>query len=158
MGNNLSEQTSENLATIQEFEQLMNFESTGQFHIHIYTEESNEDKQNALYLIEKLKEAASTGIIRVSVSKGFVYPEGPHMFPNWEIGISHRYLAFVITFLMYHRKNNTVMIHPTGVEEYINHTQRELWLGEKKPISEEFLLELDIKAAEAAERVSEWFK
>jgi len=118
-----------------------------QYHIHVYNGETVEDQENANLMVSLLKEAESKNLFKeeVTIETGFVYPSGPHKFPQWEIRANQSDIGIMIDFIMRRRKNNVVMIHPVSMEEHKSHTLDAFWWGIPKELDEEYLWKLEGK-------------
>ena len=61
-------------------------------------------------------------------------PIGPHPVGSFEIWTPREYLPEMLSFMMYHRGDISVLFHPLGVGELIDHTRDAMWLGPSYPI------------------------
>ena len=64
-----------------------------------------------------------------------------HTEGNFQVWIPPESLEPIISWLMIHRGNHSCLIHPLTVEEFKDHTERGIWLGEKVPFNEKKLAE-----------------
>ena len=61
-------------------------------------------------------------------------PIGPHPVGSFEIWTPQEYLPHMLSFLMYHRGEITILFHPLGESEMRDHTHDAMWLGQGYPI------------------------
>jgi len=80
---------------------------------------------------------------------------GPHTWSYLEIQFEATDHTNILTFLQFHHKNNSVLIHPISVYHGLNHTTRALWLGDKQPVKTDFLADFDRSVVEEINRVKD---
>ncbi len=88
--------------------------------------------------IEKIGEAT---ILRDKIKKHFenvmffigdIIPEpiGPHPLPMFEANFPTKLFAEVVLWLMKERGEFSVLVHPLSGDDYYDHTQGAMWLGD----------------------------
>merc|ERR1712002_788511 len=122
-----------------------------EYHMHPYWFQTNKQQEaEALRLraaiIAEVKSGNMTvvcnGITRDILPKlddtkvpGFnTHPLGPHPCGSFEVWIPREYLPNMMSFMMYHRGNLSVLFHPLGKTEMDDHTRDAMWLGPSFPI------------------------
>jgi aromatic ring-cleaving dioxygenase len=71
-------------------------------------------------------------------------PMGPHHFPMWEADFTNSKdlyadLGRTVIWLMEHRKEHSILIHPHTGNPLLDHTINPIWLGDKLPLKTEVL-------------------
>ena len=61
-------------------------------------------------------------------------PIGPHPVGSFEIWTPQEFLPHMLSFMMYHRGDISVLMHPLGQTEIRDHTSDAMWLGERFPL------------------------
>ena len=93
---------------------------------HIYF--SAED----LDLIEKIQTKVRTAFPNSSVFVGDIIPEpiGPHPQPMLEINFTQDFFQVMLFWLIENREHLNVLVHPLTGNDYWEHTQGAIWLGQ----------------------------
>jgi aromatic ring-cleaving dioxygenase len=70
------------------------------------------------------------------ISEGSVFvgqiipkPVGPHPLPMLEVNFAKEQFGVIIPWLMNHRKNLDVLVHSISEDDFYDHTQGAMWLG-----------------------------
>ena len=63
-------------------------------------------------------------------------PIGPHPVGSFEVWTPLEYLPQMLSFMMYHRGDISVLFHPLGQTEIRDHTSDAMWLGQPYPLGE----------------------
>merc|ERR1712243_490838 len=66
-------------------------------------------------------------------------PIGPHPCGSYEVWVPQEGMSKALSFLMYHRGNLSVLVHPLGKTELMDHTRDAMWLGPSFPIDTSIL-------------------
>ncbi|PIK15225.1 DOPA 4,5-dioxygenase family protein [Halobacteriovorax sp. JY17] len=103
----------------------MNFK---EYHAHIYYDESTHEK--ALEVIERARQVEF-----FSVGRAHEKLVGPH--PRWscQLLFSNDDLPKAMPWILENREGLTIFMHPDTGNDYIDHTDHTIWMGE--------MLELD---------------
>ncbi|MFG1500721.1 DOPA 4,5-dioxygenase family protein [Halobacteriovorax sp. XZX-3] len=93
------------------------------YHAHLYYDESTYEK--ALEVIEQVKKLSY-----VEVGRAHQKEVGPH--PRWscQFLFSPEKLNDMIPWLLENRSGLTVFTHANTGDDYLDHTQNTLWMGE----------------------------
>ena len=59
---------------------------------------------------------------------------GPHPVGSFEVWTPREFLADLMTFMMYHRGELSVLVHPLGKTEVRDHSSDAMWLGPSFPL------------------------
>lgn len=97
-----------------------------EFDAHIYF--SAEEYEEAKNFRDKIK--AKFQYENFFVGDLIPKPIGPHPMPMFEANFSKDIFSEVVIWLMYHRKNFNILVHPLTGDDYFDHTQGVMWLGE----------------------------
>lgn len=97
-----------------------------EFDAHIYF--PIEKLEDATKLRNKIKDHFTESFFFVGdmISK----PIGPHPLPMFEANFSTELFTQVILWLMKERGEFSVLVHPLSGDDYYDHTQGAMWLGE----------------------------
>ncbi len=96
------------------------------FHAHLYF--TAETRASA----EKIHgEVSSAFATKARVSRLVDRPIGPHPVPMFEIDFANSEFNDVVTWLMLHHQDHSVLIHPVTGDDMIDHTVHPLWLGKQ---------------------------
>lgn len=97
------------------------------FDAHIYFQHTEQNEIESLreYLLSVFANRSS------DVFVGDVIPRevGPHPLPMLELNFSRALFTDVVLFLMGHRKQLNVLVHPNTGNDIYDHTQGAMWLG-----------------------------
>lgn len=117
-----------------------------EWHFHVYFFQQNEDSVNAAMRIRSMLIDAvarnefivvlnginNTILPRVNVSnipRVNLGPVGPHPCGSYEVWTPKEYLAPALSFMMRHRGELTILLHPLSPSSLEDHTGRAMWLG-----------------------------
>ena len=97
------------------------------YHAHIYFDA--ESRERALRIREALGE-------RFPVRLGRVHdrPVGPHPMSMYQVAFAPSEFARVVPWLMLHREELDVLVHPETGDDLADHTRHAMWLGTKLPL------------------------
>jgi len=97
--------------------------TTTHYHSHIYF--NQESMEQAQTLAKRLEEKFA-----VDIGRFWEKPVGPH--PRWSVQIAYEANKFgrVVPYLMKNRDGLTVFTHPLTGDDYTDHTDHALWMGE----------------------------
>merc|ERR1711955_143068 len=124
-------------------------------HMHVYWFQNNEQQtEEALRLRDLLGEVAAKQLLVVlngvtsyiwpglddsKVPNFNMEPIGPHPCGSYEVWVPQEGMSKALSFLMYHRGNLSVLVHPLGKTELMDHTRDAMWLGPSFPIDTSIL-------------------
>ncbi len=100
------------------------------FDAHIYFENEK------LELAKKIQNKISDSFIEEIEQKKFFVgdlipvPIGPHPIPMFELNFDKEIFSKVVIWLMSNRNKFNILIHPISGNDYFDHTQGAIWLGE----------------------------
>jgi len=118
-----------------------------EFHFHVYFFQANEASvADALRLKGELVDAVASGAfvcvcdgVNSSNLAGFASdakvppvnmgPRGPHPVGSYEVWVPSEHLGAVMSHLMLHRGERSVLFHPLSLHCVEDHTGRAMWLG-----------------------------
>ena len=95
-----------------------------EFHFHIYFE-GREKEALELWSLIKRKSTFFTAI-PLRMNREAV---GPHPVPSYEVWVPQESFAAFYSFILQHRGNLTVFIHPLTRNELLDHTDRATFIG-----------------------------
>ena len=100
------------------------------FDAHIYY--SLENRAQA----EVLRKKAIRDFQNKSIWIGALTDElvGPHPMPMFEINFSQKFYTEMLLWFMDERGNLPVLIHPVSGDDFTDHFEKALWLGETQPL------------------------
>lgn len=96
-----------------------------EFDAHIYF--STEHRNDAEKLRNKMREHFLTKTF--FVGDLIPIPIGPHPMPMFEANFPTEIFAEVVIWLMQNRGSLTVLVHPLTGDDYVDHTDAVMWLG-----------------------------
>merc|ERR1712126_748019 len=125
-------------------------------HMHVYWFQNNEQQtEEALRLRDLLvREVADKQLLALlngvtsyiwpglddsKVPNFNMEPIGPHPGGSYEVWVPQEGMSKALSFLMYHRGNLSVLVHPLGKTELMDHTRDAMWLGPSFPIDTSIL-------------------
>ena len=97
-----------------------------EFDAHIYFR--SEEMELATSLRDKMK--AHFKDVTFFVGDMIDVPIGPHPMPMFEANFPQEIFAEVVLWLMKERGSLNVLVHPLSGDDYWDHTQGAMWLGE----------------------------
>lgn len=104
------------------------------YHVHFYcTLEQLELAQSVRdSIVKDLKTIGGAGPVRNR-------PVGPHTLPMFEVWFGPEALGEVLPWVLLNRRGLSVLLHPETGNDYVDHTDRAVWIGEKIPLKLEVL-------------------
>jgi len=102
--------------------------STKSYHAHIYYDESTYDV--AARLCDKVGEKFGA-----PVGHKHKQPVGPHPMWSCQITLTDDTFATVIPWLMLNRQGLTVFIHANTGDDWKDHTEHTMWMGNIEPLN-----------------------
>ena len=101
------------------------------FHAHIYFDADRRDAA------ERVRE----GLARFEVQLGRWHdkPIGPHPQAMYQVAFLPEHFGTVVPWLMLHREELNILVHPETGDDLADHTEHSLWLGEKLELNVEVL-------------------
>merc|ERR1711962_372366 len=125
-------------------------------HMHVYWFQNNEQQtEEALCLRDLLVEQVAAkrllvvlngvtseiwpGLDDSQVPNFNMEPIGHHPCGSFEVWVPQEGMSKALSFLMYHRGNLSVLVHPLGKSELLDHTRDAMWLGPSFPIDTSIL-------------------
>ncbi|MBD2200256.1 MULTISPECIES: DOPA 4,5-dioxygenase family protein [Calothrix] len=103
------------------------------FHAHVYFDVTNRE------VAARVREGLGTNF-DVQLGRWHEKPIGPHPKSMYQVLFSPEQFGKVVPWLMLHREDLDILVHPTTGNDVADHTSHALWLGNK--------LELNIKILE----------
>lgn len=99
----------------------------GGWHAHVYFDASNVDQARAL-----CERAAAE--FPLTLGRMHERPVGPH--PDWscQLAFGSELFAQVVPWLLLHRGNLVVFVHPLTGDDLADHRDRALWMGAVRPL------------------------
>lgn len=97
-----------------------------EFDAHIYFE--TKDLEKATLLRNKIKEHFKSETF--FVGDMITIPIGPHPLPMFETNFPKEIFTEVVLWLMKERGDFNVLVHPLSGDDYYDHTQGAMWLGQ----------------------------
>ena len=104
------------------------------YHFHVYFDPPQ--RPEVLRLRQALQQHFPVAVGRVHDR-----PVGPHTAGMFQVSIHHRELGDVLAYLMIHRGELDVLLHPETGHELDDHSRHAVWLGRRRE------LRLDMLAA-----------
>jgi DOPA 4,5-dioxygenase len=97
------------------------------YHAHIYYDPA--DRRPA----ERLREAIGGGFT-VELGRWHDEPVGPHPTAMYQVAFAADEFARLVPWLMLHRGDLAVLVHPQTNDAYADHAVHAAWLGTKLPL------------------------
>lgn len=108
------------------------------YHIHVYCQPEQHELAQAVRA-EMMQDLAGVidgaGPVRTRAI-------GPHPLPMFEAWFETESLNQVLPWILQHRRGLSVMIHPLTGDDYADHAEHSMWIGEKLPLNLDFLCQL----------------
>jgi len=108
--------------------------SISNYHAHVYYDPASRDSA------ARLRDALQDGF-EVELGRWRDAPVGPHPQPMYQVKFAVEQFARIVPWLMLNRSGLTILIHPNTGDDYRNHAEHALWLGEKLRLHLEVLLQ-----------------
>lgn len=80
---------------------------------------------------------------------GFVGKVGPHTRENLDLSLRKEHFGEVVAWLQRHSEGLSILIHPKTGDEWKDHMESAMWIGQPVPFSERFFAPLKPKAPNA---------
>jgi aromatic ring-cleaving dioxygenase len=96
----------------------------GDYHAHVYYDPTSRDTA------ARLRQALESGF-EVEMGRWRDAPVGPHPQPMYQVKFGVAQFARIVPWLMLNRHGLTILIHPNTGDDYQDHAEHALWLGEK---------------------------
>lgn len=94
------------------------------YHAHLYYDQS--EHQKALEVVEKAK-----NIDIFSVGRAHEKPVGPHPLWSCQLLFQPETLPEALSWILENRDGLTIFMHPNTGDDYLDHTEHAIWIGEK---------------------------
>lgn len=101
------------------------------FHAHIYFDTDSRDTA------ARVREGLAH--FEVQLGRWHDKPIGPHPEAMYQIAFSPEQFGKVVPWLMLHRQELNILVHPETGDDVADHTLHSLWLGEKLELNVEVL-------------------
>ncbi len=101
------------------------------FHAHIYFDTDSRDAA------ARVREGLSR--FEVQLGRWHDKPIGPHPQAMYQVAFLPEQFGKVVPWLMLHREELDILVHPETGDDVADHTTHSLWLGEKLQLNVEFL-------------------
>ena len=102
------------------------------YHVHLFF--GLDDRPRAEAVARELE--ARSGLSPCSWTNGVA---GPFVSPMFQVNVPADSFADVIAWLMLHRGEFSVLVHPLTGDDLADHTRHAAWLGEPQPLRLEVL-------------------
>lgn len=104
------------------------------YHVHIYFQPGTASEQDAVNIVQKLDERFP-GAIKNAHRVGKV---GPHIETNIGATILPESFGEVVSWLQMNSKGLSILVHPRTGDEWVDHKEAAMWLGEQVGFNEKF--------------------
>lgn len=98
------------------------------YHAHIYYEDETKE------VASRIRQALSVQFSGLVIGRMHDQPIGPHTKPQFSAELTPDHFGQVVPWLMLCRQGLSVLVHPLTGDEWADHTEHPLWLGEKVPL------------------------
>lgn len=105
-----------------------------EYHVHIYYTEKSEAFAARL---QKLADEKFGSRMRVTGLWGRAV--GPHPVPMFELDFAPRDLEEVLSWVLLHRGELSVLLHPVTGDDLVDHRDHAIWIGTQLPLNLEAL-------------------
>jgi aromatic ring-cleaving dioxygenase len=102
------------------------------FHAHVYYDPTTRE------MAERVRQGLGDRF-KVQLGHWHDRPIGPHPKSMYQVSFAINQFDRIVPWLMLHRENLDILIHPNTGDEMADHTDYALWLGEKLLVNLEFL-------------------
>lgn len=110
------------------------------YHAHVYYDQSSRDTA------ARLREEVARSF-EVELGRWREEPVGPHPQSMYQVKFGAGEFARIVPWLMLNRSGLTILIHPETGDDYQDHAENALWLGEKLKLRLDILRRLTGKAS-----------
>ncbi|MDZ7958013.1 MAG: DOPA 4,5-dioxygenase family protein [Aulosira sp. DedQUE10] len=102
------------------------------FHAHVYFDIAT--REAAAHVREGLG-----ANFDVQLGRWHDKPIGPHPISMYQVAFSPEQFGKVVSWLMLNREGLDILVHPSTGDDFVDHTDHALWLGNKLDLNVEFL-------------------
>lgn len=102
------------------------------YHAHIYYDEQS--RETAAHLRDSMEQN-----FQVEMGRWRDQPVGPHPQAMYQVKFAPAEFARIVPWLMLNRAGLTVLVHPESGDDYADHANNALWLGQKLPLKLDIL-------------------
>jgi aromatic ring-cleaving dioxygenase len=102
------------------------------YHAHVYYDEAS--RETAVNLREAIERSFT-----VEMGRWRDEPVGPHPRAMYQVKFSPAEFGRIVPWLMLNRSGLVILVHPETGEDYSDHAENALWLGEKLALRLDFL-------------------
>jgi len=97
------------------------------YHAHVYYDPATRP------IAERLRQGIGTGF-NVQLGRWHDRPVGPHPTSMYQVIFAVEELPLLLPFLMLNREGLSILVHPVTGDDYVDHADFPLWLGEQLPL------------------------
>ena len=97
------------------------------YHAHIYYDQSTKP------VAERVRAAIGANF-SVRLGRWHDRPVGPHPISMYQVAFAVEEFPLLVPWLMLNREGLTVLVHPETGDDYVDHTDFAVWLGEIIPL------------------------
>ncbi len=115
-------------------QQAMDPATIKDYHAHVYYDPASRERAG------RLREALERGF-EVEMGRWRDAPVGPHPWAMYQVKFGPEQFARIVPWLMLNREGLTILVHPNTGDDYRDHAEHALWLGEKLNLRLEVLRE-----------------
>jgi aromatic ring-cleaving dioxygenase len=101
------------------------------YHAHIYFSPSDQQRAESLWL--KIKSEIESEAIKVGPLEPGL--RGPHLMSQFEVDFPESHLEAVFGWLLKHRTELSILIHPELEDEIKSHLNDAIWMGIPLPLN-----------------------
>jgi len=102
------------------------------YHAHVYYDAAS--RERAAWLREQLDAR-----FEVVLGRWRDEPVGPHPQSMYQVAFAASEFERIVPWLMLNRQGLVILVHPETGDDYADHGEHALWLGEKLALDLEFL-------------------
>jgi aromatic ring-cleaving dioxygenase len=114
-------------------ETIANPTSIEGYHAHLYYAPETRP------VAERLRQAIGERFPQVRIGSWHDEPVGPHPVAMYQVAFAVEEFARLVPWLMLHREDLNVLVHPLTNDSVADHTRFALWLGSPLPLRVEML-------------------
>ncbi len=115
-------------------QQAMDPATIKDYHAHVYYDPASRERAGRL-------RAALERAFEVEMGRWRDAPVGPHPCAMYQVKFGPEQFARIVPWLMLNREGLTILVHPNTGDDYRDHAEHALWLGEKLNLRLEVLRE-----------------
>lgn len=110
-------------------------EEIKEFHFHIYFNQNNDFPNSgwqdyAEKLYHKIQQLITAEFFQCRLGKFFDKPAGPHPMPMFEVWCPKESFSRLYSWFVVNRGDLSILIHPLSKEEFLDHTDRAVFMGQ----------------------------